>query len=58
MADVQQIDIPDGIDIEKAIRMIKWIIEAEAENSKTNKYNEREMIQTIAKHIQGDVKCL
>lgn len=58
MAESQRIEIPDEVDEGKAVRIIKWLISAEAENSKTNKLNDSEMIHKIAKQIQGDVKCL
>ena len=58
MAELQRVEIPDEIDEGKAIRIIKWLIATEAENSKTNKLNDSEMIHKIAKHIQSDAKCL
>lgn len=58
MADFGQIKLPEGVDAAKANRIIKWIIEAEAENNKTSKKTDSEMIHEIAKRIQSDAKCL
>lgn len=58
MAVFSQIKLPDGVDAAKANRIIKWIVEAEAENNKTSKKTDNEMIHEIAKQIQSDVKCL
>ena len=54
----EKIQVPEGVDLEKAKRLIAWLVKAEAENSKTGKLNDNEMIHKIAKQIQGDVKCL
>ena len=57
MADMQEKAI-DSVDATKANRIIRWLVNAEAENSKTNKLSDPEMIQKITKQIQGEVKCL
>lgn len=46
------------IDTEKLKRMIFRIYGIERENTKTNKYSEREMKEIIKKTIEGEVrKC-
>jgi hypothetical protein len=51
-------DPESRVDKKKAARIIKWLIREEAENNKTNKRDDSEMIRMIAKHIQEEVKCL
>ena len=58
MAGARFFDVPEGIDKSKALRLTQWLIKVEAENTKTNKLNNAEMIHKIAKQIQGEVKCL
>lgn len=52
------IEIPDNLDKEKAIRLINWLVKTEAENEKTNRFSDDEMILKIVKQIQSEVKCL
>lgn len=46
------------INTEKANRLIGWIVKEEAENNKTNKRDDSEMIRMIAKEIIEETKCL
>lgn len=50
-------EAPDGVDQEKANALIMWLIKLEAENDKTRKSSDSEMIQRIAKQIQEGVRC-
>lgn len=58
MSHLEELEIPDGVDPAKAVRLIKWIIDVEAENDKTGLLNDPAMVQKIGKRIQSDVKCL
>lgn len=58
MAGIEDIEVPAGVDQAKANRLIKWIIDIEAENDKTGQLNDSAMVQKIGKRIQSDVKCL
>lgn len=58
MAGIDDIEVPAGVDKAKANRLIKWIIDIEAENDKTGQLNDSAMVQKIGKRIQSDVKCL
>lgn len=58
MAGIEDIEVPMGVDQAKANRLIKWIIDIEAENDKTGQLNDSAMVQKIGKRIQSDVKCL
>lgn len=53
-----EIPVSTNIDEPTAERLIRWIVSAEAENNKTNKRDDSEMIRYIAKHIQEEVRCL
>lgn len=48
----------EDVDKNKAARIIKWLITVESENDKTGSLSDAEMIHKIAKHIQGEAKCL
>lgn len=52
------LEVPEGVDAEKAQRLINRIVKLEAENDKTNKLNQREMVDKIHGMIQSDVKCI
>lgn len=58
MADVVNNVASEDIDKNKAARIIKWLITVESENDKTGSLTDGEMIHKIAKHIQGEAKCL
>lgn len=58
MSDMENIDIPEGIDKNKVKSIIKWLITAEDKNNKTGECNDPQMVQRIGKKIQEDVKCL
>lgn len=58
MAKLEDLKVPEGIDTSKANRLIRWIIDVEAENDKTGQLNDAAMVQKIGKRIQSDVKCL
>lgn len=58
MAKLEDLKVPEGVDPVKANRLIKWIIDVEAENDKTGQLNDLAMVQKIGKRIQSDVKCL
>lgn len=58
MTNLGSVEIPEGVDLGKANRLIKWILALEDENDKTKKYSDREMVQKIGKEIQGDIKCI
>lgn len=47
----------DSVDKNTVKRLIKWLIEKEAENnSSKNRMDDGAMVQTIGKHIQSEVK--
>ena len=58
MAKLEDLKVPEGVDPAKANRLIKWIIDVEAENDKTGQLSDSAMVQKIGKRIQSDVKCL
>jgi hypothetical protein len=58
MAGFEEMPLPEGIDIEKANVLIRWIVKIEDENDKTGRWNDSAMVQRIGKRIQSDVKCL
>lgn len=58
MAKLEDLKVLEGVDPAKANRLIKWIIDIEAENDKTGQLNDSAMVQKIGKRIQSDVKCL
>ncbi len=57
-ANLAELEVPEGVDVAKAQRLIQWIVKLEAENDKTNRYNSNEMIHKILTQIQSDVKCI
>lgn len=57
-ANLAELEVPEGVDVAKAQRLIQWIVKLEAENDKTNRYNSNEMIHKILNQIQSDVKCI
>lgn len=57
-ANLAELEVPEGVDVAKAQRLIQWIVKLEAENDKTNRYNSNEMIHKILTRIQSDVKCI
>lgn len=52
------IEVPENLDKEKAKRLISWLVKTEAENEKTNRLSDDEMILKIVKQVQSEVKCL
>lgn len=58
MANLGNVEVPEGVELGKANRLIKWILALEDENDKTKKYSDAEIVQKIGKEIQGDVKCI
>ena len=58
VANLDDIEVPEGVDVAKAQRLIQWIYRLEAENDKTNRFNSNEMIHKILTRIQSDVKCI
>ncbi|ERI06369.1 hypothetical protein [Atopobium sp. oral taxon 810] len=58
MVNLADLEIPEGVDAAKAQRLIQWIVKLEAENEKTHKLNDSEMIHKIMTRIQGEAKCI
>lgn len=51
--------IPDGLNQEKADRLIRWILDLEDENNKrAQKKDDKSMARQIANHIKSEAKCL
>ncbi len=57
-ANLTELELPEGVDANKAQRLIQWIVKLEAENEKTHKLNDSEMIHKIMSQIQGEAKCI
>ena len=53
-----QNSLPEGVQKDKVVRLIKWLLTVEADNDKTGQSTDSEMIQKIGKQIRGEVKCL
>lgn len=58
MARFEDIEVPEGVDLAKANRLIQWIVNIEADNDKTGQLSDAAMVQKIGKRIQSDVRCL
>lgn len=58
MSNQVQNSLPDGVQKDKVVRIIKWLLTVEADNDKTGQSTDSEMIQKIGKQIRGEVKCL
>lgn len=46
------------VDQEKVHRLLKWLLEREAENLRTREDNDTEMAKLISKRIEEEVQCL
>ena len=47
-----------AIDKEKVNRLLKWLIEREADNLRSRERNDTEMAKFISKRIEEEAQCL
>jgi len=46
------------VDVEKANRLLIWLVERESENLRSREKNDTEMAKFISKRIEEEVQCL
>ena len=46
------------VDMDKVNRLLKWLIEREAENLRSRERNDTEMAKVISKRIEEEAQCL
>lgn len=53
---LERVRVPEGVDVTKALRLAKRIVDWESDNEKTTRLTDSQIVTRISKMIQSEVK--